>query len=290
MFKGSIVALVTPMLDSGEIDYDSYTRLLDWHLEQKTDGIALLGTTGEAASITNHERKRLIELSVTHLRGRIPLMVGTGTHSTAASIAYTQEAKQLGADAALLVTPYYNKPTQAGLYQHFKTIAESVPLPQIVYNVPARTACDLLPETLIKLAKISNIVAVKDATGDISRVKKILATECEIDILSGDDASALALMLAGGKGVISVAANIAPKACHTLCAAALAGDTEQAHTIDQQLKPLYSALFVESSPIPIKWALLQMQKIAAGIRLPLTPLDEKFQHSLQQLLLKMNLL
>lgn len=287
MFKGSIVAIVTPMLDSGEIDYDSFEQLLDWHLEQGSDGIVVLGTTGESATITANERQRLIELSVTKIQGRIPLIVGSGTYATASSIEQTQQAKKLGADAALLVTPYYNKPTQAGLYQHFKTVAEQVALPQILYNVPSRTGCDLLPETAIKLGKIANIVAIKDASADISRVKQFLdAADSTLDILSGDDASALEFLDAGGKGVISVVANVAPKAFHELCDAALNGNMAKAQKIDSKLQDLYSALFIESSPIPVKWALKKMQLIAAGIRLPLTPLDEAFQATVEQALLR----
>ncbi len=290
MFKGSIVAIVTPMLDSGEIDYDSYERLLDWHLEQGSDGIALLGTTGESATITHEERQQLIELSVTQLAGKIPLIVGTGTHSTATSIALTQQAKELGADAALLVTPYYNKPTQTGLYQHFKTIADAVSLPQILYNVPSRTGCDLLPETVIKLSHLSNIVAIKEATADVHRVKTITDSGAAITVLGGDDATALELLLNGGKGVISVAANVAPRAFYQLCQAALNGNIEEAHQINRLLQPLYEALFVESNPIPVKWALLQMQRIAAGIRLPLTPLAEKFHPQVKEALSLANLL
>lgn len=290
MFTGSIVALVTPLSDAGEVDYDAYARLLDWHLEQGSDGIAVLGTTGESATLTAAERECLIKIAAEKIRGKVPLIVGTGTNSTAASIELTQQAKTLGADAALLVTPYYNKPTQQGLYQHFKAIANAVSLPQILYNVPSRTGCDLLPETVIKLGKISNIVAIKEASAEIERVKKIVSSDCEIDVLSGDDFSALDLIIAGGKGGISVTANVAPKLFHKMCQAALNHDMQKARGINNQLQPLYNALFIEPNPIPVKWALYQMKMISAGIRLPLTPLNEKFHLPVQQALAQVGIL
>jgi 4-hydroxy-tetrahydrodipicolinate synthase len=286
MFKGSIVAIVTPMLDSGEVDEDSYSRLLDWHLSHGTDGVVVLGTTGESATLTQTERKRLIEISIDQVRGRIPLIVGTGSNATAVTIHQTQQAKELGADAALIVTPYYNRPVQEGLYQHFKAIAEAVALPQILYNVPGRTGCDLLPETVARLGNLSNIVAIKEAVNDIERVKQLLAIECALDVLSGDDGSALQALSVGAKGVISVAANVAPKQFHEMCAAALSGDVEQAKAIDQRLRALYQALSLESNPIPVKWALMSMRMIAGGIRLPLTPLAARFQQTVKDALSK----
>jgi len=275
MFKGSIVALVTPMLESGSIDYDCFSRLIDWHLSNGTDGIVVLGTTGESPTIHADERKELISLAVQQIGGRIPVIVGTGTNDTNHSIELTEQAKELGADAALLVTPYYNKPTQEGLFLHFRTIAQDVSLPLILYNVPARTACDMQPETIIRLSQISNIVGLKEATGDINRVKQILDSGCKIDLLSGDDATALDFMLNGGKGVISVVANIAPRAFHDLCMAAISGNNKLAKEIDLKLRPVYEALFLESNPIPTKWALQSMGLIPSGIRLPLTLLAEK---------------
>lgn len=279
MFHGSIVAIVTPMKTSGEVDFDSMANLIDWHIENQTDGLVVLGTTGESATINSDERRKLISFSIKHVRERIPVIVGTGTNSTASSIHMTNEAMELGADAALLVTPYYNKPTQNGLYLHYKSIAESVALPQILYNVPGRTGCDMLPETVCRLSSISNIVGVKEATGDIERVTTI-KKECgdAIDILSGDDATAFDLMKAGGKGVISVTANVAPQQMHNLCAACMAGDFETARQINERLMPLHQKLFVESNPIPTKWALHEMGRIPEGIRMPLTMLAEQ-QHS-----------
>lgn len=281
MFRGSMVAIVTPMLDSGEVDYNSFSRLLDWQLSHDIEGIVVLGTTGESATVEDAEREELIRMAVDQIDGRVPVIIGTGANSTAHAIQMTAQAKALGADAALLVTPYYNKPTQTGLYLHYKEIANAVAIPQILYNVPSRTACDLLPETVIELAKISNIVAIKEATGQIDRVKQIKASGCELDLLSGDDFSAVDFMLAGGKGVVSVAANIAPKQYHEMCAAALTGNAAEAQRIHQQLKPLFDALFLESNPIPAKWALHTMGMIPAGIRLPLTPLAKQFQDKLQ---------
>ena len=281
MFKGSIVAIVTPMLDGGDIDYQAYSCLLDWHLENKTDGIVVLGTTGESATVTMDERKKLVTTTIDQINGRIPVIVGTGANSTDHAVELTQQAMALGADAALLVTPYYNKPTQEGLYRHYKKVAEAVSLPQILYNVPSRTACDLLPETVIRLASISNIVGVKEATAEIDRVKTIIDSGAEIDLYSGDDRSGLELIKAGGKAIISVAANIVPRAFHDMCATALSGDFVKAEEINQKLMPLYKALMAESNPIPTKWALMAMGMITGGIRLPLTPLDKQYHELLR---------
>ncbi|OGO91870.1 MAG: 4-hydroxy-tetrahydrodipicolinate synthase [Coxiella sp. RIFCSPHIGHO2_12_FULL_42_15] len=289
MFKGSIVAIVTPMDATGAIDYECFARLLDWHLTNGTDGVVVLGTTGESATVHMDERKQLIQLATDQIKGRIPVIVGTGTNSTDTTIQLTHQALEWGADAALVVTPYYNKPTQEGLFQHYKAVAEAVPLPQILYNVPSRTACDLLPETIIRLGKISNIVGVKEATGDQQRVKQILAADCYVDVFSGDDATGLEFMLLGAKGVISVTANVVPKLFHDLCLAALSGERDRASCLDQQLRPLYKALFLESNPIPTKWALQELGLIDRGIRLPLTPLTAKFHDAVRQALQQINI-
>lgn len=276
MFHGSIVALVTPMLVSGEVDYKALHRLIDWHIENKTDGFVFLGTTGESVTIEDNEKEQLIKDVVKYVNQRVPVIIGTGTNSTKKTIKLTEMAMEQGADAALLVTPYYNKPTQEGLYQHFKAIANAVPIPQILYNVPSRTGCDLLPETIGKLANISNIVALKDATGKLERLQQNLAANSEINYLSGDDDTALEFVLSGGKGVISVTANVAPKLMHDMIAAALNNDRKNAEKFNKRLIALHKKLFVEANPIPVKWALNKMGLIDTGIRLPLTPLSERF--------------
>jgi len=275
MFNGSLVAIVTPMKSNGDIDYSSMKRLVDWHLANATDGLVVLGTTGESATIEPDERIQIIQQVVEQVDGKVPVIVGTGANATRQAIKLTEQAMELGVDAALLVTPYYNKPTQEGLFQHFKAVAEAVPIPQILYNVPSRTACDLLPETVIRLSAFSNIVGLKEATGEIDRVTQLLDSGCKIDLLSGDDNTAMEFMLAGGKGVISVVANLAPKDFHDLCKAAVSGDRSVAENLNNKLVPLYSQLFIESNPIPTKWSLSQMGMISEGIRLPLTPLAEK---------------
>ncbi|WP_423062384.1 4-hydroxy-tetrahydrodipicolinate synthase [Candidiatus Paracoxiella cheracis] len=276
MFNGSLVAIVTPMKPNGDIDYASMKQLVDWHLSNETDGLVVLGTTGESATIEPEERVELISQVVDQVSEKIPVIVGTGANSTRHALKLTEQAMELGADAALLVTPYYNKPTQEGLFQHFKTIAEAVPIPQILYNVPSRTACDLLPETVLRLSEFSNIVGLKEATGEIDRVTQLLSADCEIDLFSGDDKTAMEFMLAGGKGVISVLANVVPKEFHDLCVAAVSVDRLNAENLNKKLMPLYTQLFVESNPIPTKWVLSQMGMIPEGIRLPLTPLAEQF--------------
>lgn len=281
-WHGSMVALVTPMQDSGRLDRTALLRLLDWHVAAGTAAIVLLGTTGEAATISAEEREQLIHWSVEHLQSELPLIVGTGSNSTAHSISMSQQALDLGAQACLLVTPYYNKPTQQGLLQHFTAIAEAVAMPHILYNVPGRTGCDLQAVTLEKLAKLSNIVALKDATADLSRLQQQLQVAPELTYLSGDDATSLDFLKQGGSGVISVTANVAPELMQRLLAAATAGDWQQAEVIQQQLMPLHHALFVESNPIPVKWLLQRMQRVAAGLRLPLTPLDARYQPKLEQ--------
>jgi 4-hydroxy-tetrahydrodipicolinate synthase len=273
MFHGSLVALITPMHADGSIDFAALEKLIDWHIENKTDGLVILGTTGESATIEHNERREIIQLSVARARHKMPVIVGAGTNSTSKTIVLTREAMSLGADAVLLVTPYYNKPTQEGLFQHYRAIANAVPIPQILYNVPGRTCCDLLPETISRLSQCANIVGVKEATGDLNRLKKLLSMNVKMDFYSGDDPSAMEFMLQGGQGVISVAANVTPKLFHELCVASLKGDRANAEKIDAKLRELYRVLFIETNPIPTKWALQKMGLIQSGIRLPLTPLS-----------------
>ena len=277
MFRGSMVALVTPMHPDGSIDFDSLSRLVDFHVENGTSAIVSVGTTGESATLDEIEHCETIRRTVEMADQRIPVIAGTGANSTTEAITLTRCAMQAGADACLLVTPYYNKPTQEGLYQHHKAIAEAVPIPQILYNVPGRTACDMLPATVGRLAKVSNIIGIKEATGDLSRVAAIREL-CgdNFDMYSGDDATGTEFMLQGGDGVISVTNNVAPRAMADMCAAALAGDRERALELNRPLQGLHEKLFVESNPIPVKWALYEMGMIPAGIRLPLTFLSEQY--------------
>ncbi|MDX2504111.1 MAG: 4-hydroxy-tetrahydrodipicolinate synthase [Gammaproteobacteria bacterium] len=277
MFSGSMVALVTPMHADGGVDQESLAKLVEFHVENGTDAIVAVGTTGESATLNEKEHCQVIKLVVGMVNNRIAVIAGTGANSTSEAIELTQCAMQAGADAGLLVTPYYNKPTQEGLYQHFKKIAETVAIPQILYNVPGRTAVDMLPETVARLSGIANIVGIKEATGDLQRGKQII-DECgdKLDVYSGDDATAMELILLGARGDISVTANVAPRAMHEMCAAALAGDRETATAINNRLLALHSKLFVESNPIPVKWALYEMGLIPEGIRLPLTPLDAQY--------------
>ena len=287
MFHGSMVAIVTPMSPDGALDHDSLARLIEFHIENGTDAIVAVGTTGESATLDEDEHCALIREVVERVRGRVPVIAGTGANATSEAIRLTRCALEGGADACLLVTPYYNKPTQEGLYLHYKAVAEAVPIPQLLYNVPGRTACDLLPETVARLAAVSNIVGIKEATGNIARAREIL-DRCgdKMDVYAGDDATAMELMLMGGKGVISVTANVAPRLMHEMSAAALRGDRTQADTINQRLMPLHQELFIESNPIPVKWALHQMGLIPSGLRLPLTPLSppchERVRRALQQ--------
>lgn len=285
MFSGSLVAIVTPMKSSGEIDYKSFERLVDWHLASNTDGLVILGSTGEAPTITFAERTKIIRQVVNQVNEKIPILVGTGSNSTFHTIELTQHAMKSGADAALIVVPYYNKPTQEGLFQHFRTVSEAVPIPQILYNVPSRAACDLLPETIKRLAEYCyNIVGIKEATGDIGRVKQLLQETNRLDLFSGDDNTAMDFILSGGKGVISVVANILPKQWHTLCMAAISGKVEAAKKCNNELLPLYKLLFIESNPIPIKWALAQMGMIPEGIRLPLTRFNKKYHKKMREVM------
>ena len=283
MFHGSLVALVTPMQIDGAIDFTALRKLVEWHLDNHTDGFVVIGTTGEAATLSTEEKSAIIKTVIEIAEKKVPIIAGTGTNSTTKTIELTRNAMELGVDACLLVTPYYNRPSQTGLYQHYKTVAENVPIPQILYNIPKRTGCDLLPETVAKLAIIPNIIGIKEGMPD--RAKQIIA-ECgnSMDVFSGDDDTALEIMLAGGKGVISTTANVAPHAMHNLCEAALNHQVTQAEKINLQLTPLFKALFVESNPIPLKWALLQMDMIPSGIRLPLTPLAENHHQTVRHAL------
>jgi 4-hydroxy-tetrahydrodipicolinate synthase len=291
MFEGSMVALVTPMRADGAVDLPALHRLIDFHIDNGTRAIVAVGTTGESATLTTEEHCQVIKETVKHVHGRIPVIAGTGANATAEAIELTRYAREARADACLLVTPYYNKPTQRGLYLHYKTIAEAVAIPQILYNVPGRTACDMLPETVALLAPISNIVGIKEATGQIERVREIAAL-CgdSMEVYSGDDATALDLMLAGAKGVISVTANVAPRLMSEMCAAALNGKETQAHAVNDRLMDLHKKLFIESNPIPVKWALQEMGLIEEGIRLPLTPLSENCREPVRQALRKAGVL
>lgn len=283
MFRGSMVALVTPMHQDGSVDFDSLSNLVEWHIDSGTAAIVSMGTTGESATLDEDEHCEVIRRTVEMADNRIPVIAGTGANSTTEAITLTRCAMQAGADACLLVTPYYNKPTQEGLYQHHKLIAESVPIPQILYNVPGRTACDMLPPTVARLSGISNIIGVKEATGELSRLAEIRQL-CgdDFDIYSGDDETELEFLLQGGNGVISVTSNVVPREMAEMCVAALAGDRDTAERINQRLMGLHTKLFVEANPIPVKWVLAEMGKMPAGIRLPLTPLSEQYHETLRE--------
>lgn len=274
-----MVAIVTPMQagvsPDTALDDLALENLLEFHIEQGTDAIVAVGTTGESATLTEEEHCAVIKKVVEIVNGRLPVIAGTGANSTIEAISLTRCAKKVGADACLLVTPYYNKPTQEGLYLHYKAVAEAVDIPQILYNVPGRTACDMLPETIIRLATINNIIGVKEATADLSRVKKIRdGTGADFLLLTGDDETSKDFILEGGDGVISVTANVAPKAMHEMCMLALNGDVKGATKIDETLVGLHKELFIESNPIPVKWALHKLGFIQAGIRLPMTWMSE----------------
>ncbi len=275
MFRGSMVAMVTPMHEDGSIDAEAMRRLIDFHINQGTDAIVAIGTTGESATINEQDHCALLRQVVAFAAGRIPIVAGTGANSTTEAIDLTRCAREAGADACLLVTPYYNKPTQEGLYLHYLAVAQAVDIPQILYNVPGRTACDMLPETVARLSGVPNIIGIKEATGELERVDRIRQL-CGPDFLlfSGDDASTREFILRGGDGVISVTANVAPRQMHEMCAAALAGDRELAERLDAPLSALHRDLFVESNPIPVKWAVSEMGLCEEGIRLPLTWLSE----------------
>ncbi len=285
MFHGSMVALVTPMREDGSLDNAALERLVAFHVDNGTDAIVVAGTTGEASTLDYEEHCGLIRRVVELAKGRIPVIAGTGSNSTSEAIELTQCAMKEGADACLLVTPYYVKPTQEGLYRHFRAVAEAVAIPQILYNVPGRTGVDMKNETVERLAPISNIVGIKDATGDLVRGKELIE-RCgdKMDIYSGDDATAMEFILLGAKGDISVTANVAPRAMHEMCAAARAGNRAKAAAINDKLMPLHKNLFVESNPIPVKWALYEMGLIPVGIRLPLTVLAEQYHDTIRQAL------
>ena len=277
MIKGSIVAIVTPMHEDGSLDRACLRKLIDWHVAEGTDAIVIVGTTGESATLSPDEHCELVKLAVEHSAGRIPVIAGTGGNSTAEAIALTRHAKEVGADASLQVVPYYNRPTQEGMYRHFKAIAEAVDLPIILYNVPGRTVADMANETVARLAPIPNIVGIKDATGNIGRgIELLRMVDQSFAVYSGDDATAMALMFCGGVGNISVTANVAPRGMHELCVAAMAGDIARAVEINNRLLPLHAKLFVEPNPVPVKWAMAEMGLMPAGLRLPLAPLAEQF--------------
>ncbi|MDX1551264.1 MAG: 4-hydroxy-tetrahydrodipicolinate synthase [Marinobacter sp.] len=285
MITGSLVALVTPMHSDGSIHWEHLDKLVDFHLDNGTHGIVAVGTTGESATLDPDEHMRVVGHIIKRVDRRIPVIAGTGGNSTREAIELTEEAHKLGADACLLVVPYYNKPTQEGLYRHFKTIAEAVPVNQILYNVPGRTACDMLNETVERLADIPNIIGIKDATGNIPRGAELIeAVKGRLVVYSGDDATAAGLMLAGGKGNVSVTANVAPGAMAALCEAAIAGDRAETDRLNELLMPLNRKLFLEANPIPVKWALHRMGMIGEGIRLPLTPLSDKFHGEVEEAL------
>jgi 4-hydroxy-tetrahydrodipicolinate synthase len=285
MITGSLVAIVTPMHEDGRLDLGAFKKLIDWHVAEGTDGIVVVGTTGESPTVDFDEHKELIRIAVQHSRGRIPIIAGTGGNSTAEAIELTESAKKNGATACLSVVPYYNKPTQEGLYRHFRKIAETVDLPMVVYNVPGRTVADLQNDTLLRLAQVPGIIGIKDATASIERGSDLIRrAPRNFAIYSGEDATALALILLGGHGVISVTANVAPKLMHQMCAAALVGDVKKSRELNFRLLPLHQRLFVEANPIPVKWALAEMGMIEHGLRLPLSPLSEKFHQTVREAL------
>ena len=283
MISGSIVAMVTPMHEDGSVHWEDLEALVEWHIEMGTAAIVPVGTTGESATISVPEHCEIVSRVVQTAGGRIPVIAGTGANATSEAIELTTAARDSGADACLLVTPYYNKPTQEGLFRHYEAIAAAVDIPQILYNVPGRTACDMLPETVRRLSEIKQIIAIKEATGNISRAVEILEL-CGPDMVvySGDDATACDLMLNGAQGTISVTANVAPAKMALLCKAAVAGKAEEANALNEPLTGLHDSLFLESNPIPVKWALLEMGKIKKGIRLPLTELSSEFHDELRQ--------
>ncbi|MCE2679627.1 MAG: 4-hydroxy-tetrahydrodipicolinate synthase [Burkholderiales bacterium] len=278
MITGSLVALVTPMFEDGSIDWDSYRKLVQWHIAEGTDAIVAVGTTGESPTVDVEEHGELIKVAVEEAAGRLPIIAGTGGNSTTEAIELTAYAKQVGAAASLQVVPYYNKPTQEGMYQHFRKVAESVDLPVVLYNVPGRTVADMSNETVLRLAQVSGVVGIKDATGDLHRGAWLVRNApADFAVYSGDDPTAVNLILMGGKGNISVTANVAPKAMAKLCALALAGNSKEAYALNMKLLPLHRDLFCQANPIPVKWALAEMQKMASGIRLPLVKLEAQYQ-------------
>jgi 4-hydroxy-tetrahydrodipicolinate synthase len=293
--SGSMPAIVTPMHEDGSLDYEGLRQLLDWHVSEGSDGIVIVGTSGESPTVSVEEHCELIRVAVDHIAGRIPVIAGTGGNSTTEAIELTHFAKKVGADASLQVVPYYNKPTQEGMYTHFKKIAESVDLPVILYNVPGRTVADLAGETVVRLAGVPGIIGIKDATGSLERGTLLIADlmragHSDFSVFSGDDLTAAMLMLMGGRGNISVTANVAPRLMHELCVAAMSGDVKKTREIQYKLLAVHKAMFVEANPIPVKWALHEMGKISAGIRLPLTPLSSNLREPLKAALKQANLI
>ena len=283
MFKGSLVAIVTPMDEEGGLDLERFRSLLDFHIDQGTDGVVVVGTTGESPTVDFDEHHLLMRTAVDHVAGRIPVIAGTGANSTREAIDLSIYAKNAGVDACLSVAPYYNKPTQEGLYQHFKAIAEAVDMPHILYNVPGRTVADIHNDTALRLAQIPNIIGIKDATGNIGRGSDLLLrAPADFSIYSGDDVSALAMLLLGCHGTISVTANVAPKMMHDMCVAAFSGDLKTARALNNKLLRLHVDLFVEANPIPVKWAVEQMGLIGPGIRLPLTALSSQYHQLIRE--------
>ena len=287
MFKGSLVAIATPMHEDGSLDFKSMEKLIEFHISNKTDAIVAVGTTGESATLDFNEHSEVIKTTISIINKRIPVIAGSGANSTSEAIELTQKSKELGADACLLVTPYYNKPTQNGLYCHYKKIADEVSIPQILYNVPGRTSVDMLPDTVYKLSNHPNIVGIKEASGDLSRSSELLEKCSEnISIFTGDDKTSMRDILMGFDGNISVTANIAPLEMHNMCMYAKNGDKKNAEIINNKLDTLHDKIFVESNPIPVKWALHRMGLIKKGIRLPLTWMDKKFEESLETSLIE----
>jgi len=283
MITGSIVALVTPMLESGDVDWRGLERLIDWHIDSGTNVISLVGTTGEASTLSHEEHREVIRFGVAHAGGRIPVMAGTGSNSTTEAIELTVAAAEAGADSVLIVTPYYNRPTQEGMFQHFKAIASSINLPIVLYNVPSRTASDLSNETVLRLSQIENIVGLKDATGDVARARDLMAMLPEgFGVYSGDDATTCDLLAAGAHGCISVTANICPADMALMCKMALAGNLDDARRVDQRLQPLHRDLFLEPNPVPVKYALGTMGLIDDFVRLPLTRLSAEHEETVKQ--------
>jgi 4-hydroxy-tetrahydrodipicolinate synthase len=285
MITGSLVAIVTPMLKDGGLDLPRFRKLIDWHVAEGTDGIVVVGTTGESPTVGFDEHKELIRIAVEHARGRIPIIAGTGANSTVEAIELAESAKKHGATAQLSVVPYYNKPTQEGQYEHFRKIAESVDLPMILYNVPARTVADLENDTVLRLAQVPGIIGIKDATANLGRGTDLLRrAPRNFAIYSGEDVTALPLILCGGHGVISVTANVAPKLMHQMCAAALVGDVKKARELNNRVLPLHQRLFIETSPSPVKWAMAEMGLIEYGLRLPMVPVTERCHQPLREAL------
>ena len=283
--KGSIVALITPMHDDGSVDYPSLRKLIDWHIAEGTDCVGVVGTTGESPTVSVEEHCEIIRVAVEQAKGRVPIMAGCGANSTAEAIELARFAKKVGADCQLQVVPYYNKPTQEGQYQHFKAIAEAVDLPVILYNVPGRSVADMAHDTVLRLAQVPGIVGIKEATGNIERAQWLIKEAPKgFAIYSGDDPTAVALMLCGGHGNVSVTANVAPRLMHELCMAAIAGNVQRAMEIQMQLLPLHKALFVESNPIPVKWAVARMGLCKDALRLPLTVLTQANQSGLERVM------